>query len=103
MQDSKKLKGFNVNILNHSKIQIRHDHNVTIPPNALDRSQAIELMRTSNSIQEWNSNREFIKNNVGIEAFMYRGYSQDIDTSGLVTRIGLKNTSRLTSTNSKVS
>jgi hypothetical protein len=87
--DITKLKGFNINILNHSKIQFIPNTNVQPLKGAMTRFSAVQLMRTSTTIHEWNTNRETIKNNVGVEAFLNCGYTQDIDGSGLINKIGL--------------
>jgi hypothetical protein len=93
--DITKLKGFNINILNYSEIQFTPNPNVQPLPGAMDRSQAIQLMRKSTTIQEWNTNRETIKNNVGVEAFLHCGYAQDIEGSGLINKIGLITTTQM--------
>lgn len=87
--NSQESKGFNVNILNPSQIQFQFDSNVQPLPQALSRAEAVSLMKSSKSIQEWNLNRSKVIDSVGPEAFFHCGYHQDINASGLVTKIGL--------------
>lgn len=83
------LKGFNINILNQSQIFFRPNPTVQPTKGGMARAQAIQLMQSSTNIQEWNNNRETVKNSVGIEAFLNCGYCQDIDGTGLINRIGM--------------
>lgn len=87
--DITQLKNFNINILNPSQIQFCPNPEIQPKAGALSLSQAIQLMRTSTDVTQWNTNREIIQNSVGQEAFLHCGYAQAIDGSGLIKRIGM--------------
>ena len=88
--DFTKLKGFNINSLNASGIQFRSNPQITPATGAMTRSQALDLMKTSTTIDEWNDNREIIRNSVGAAAYLHCGYFLDIDVSGIIKTLKLK-------------
>jgi hypothetical protein len=88
--DYAKLKGFNINTLNPSGIQFRSNPNIIPTNGAISRSEALDLMKKSKNIDEWNANRNFIRRNVGAQEYLNCGYFLDIDVSGLIKTLKLE-------------
>lgn len=90
-----KLKGFNINSLNGSKIQFRPDLKTCTLDGGISLAAAIQLMRSSINIKDWNANRQSIKESVGMAAFLHLGYCQAIDGQGLVSKVLSKSGSQV--------